>query len=262
MRRIHLPAIFPGRIELPDSQAHYLRDVLRLASGDAIEAFDAAGQVGRGKLAIGPNSAVAIEIESVAAAPLRDFFLSIAAAVPKANRADWMIEKLSELGANEFIPLITDRGVVQPRQGGEGGKFDRWRRIAGEASRQSGRADLMEIQPPIDLKQLLAADAPKGIIHWQLSTRADAEPMLAEKDSLPTTLRLLIGPEGGWSPEEESLFQQNKIFAVSLTPTTLRVETAAVAAAAVALVFQAALTPATQAATIPPASKIPASEKP
>jgi 16S rRNA (uracil1498-N3)-methyltransferase len=258
MRRIHLPAVFLGRIELSDSQAHYLRDVLRLGTGEAIEAFDPTGKVGRGKLAIGANGIAAIEIESVAEAEIRDFFLSVAAAVPKSNRADWMIEKLSELGVAEFIPLMTERGVVQPR---EGGKSDRWRRIAAEASRQSGRADVMQIKPPTDLAKLLNADS-KEIVHWQLSARPEAVPMLAEGYSLPTSLRLLIGPEGGWSPEEESLFRSNGILAVGLTPTILRVETAAIAAAAVAIVFRSSLTPGHRTATMPPTPKSPALEKP
>jgi 16S rRNA (uracil1498-N3)-methyltransferase len=261
MRRIHLPAVSLGRVELPPPQAHYLRDVLRLTSGDAVEAFDPTGRVASGKLVIGDAGALAIEIESVAEAQRRDFFLSVAAAVPKSNRADWMIEKLSELGIAEFVPLITERGIVQPR---EGGKSDRWRRLAAEAARQSGRADVMSVQPPADLKTLLTSDSPRGIVTWQLSTRSGATPMLATANQVPPSLRLLIGPEGGWSPDEEALFESSGTIAVSLTPTTLRVETAAIAAAAVAMVWRGAflpaaptpvLTPARPTATIPPAAE-------
>src|SRR5208282_5193623 len=112
---------------------------------------------------------------------------------------DWMIEKLAELGVEGFFPLITDRGVVLPK--GEK-KFDRWRRLAAEASRQSGRDSVMQIHPLIELPNLLAQ--PTGPVRWHLSPRQDSPAMLALP--LPSSLLLLIGPEGGWTAEEIAAF--------------------------------------------------------
>src|SRR5208282_795315 len=97
MRRIHLPEFSVGKTDLSDAQARYLRDVLRLAAGEAIEVFDAAGSVGRGSIfAVNPDR-VTIEIARIEPPKADSAHLSVAAAVPKGPRADWMIEKLAEL---------------------------------------------------------------------------------------------------------------------------------------------------------------------
>lgn len=154
----------------------------------------------------------------------------VASAVPKAARADWMIEKLSELGADAFVPLATARSVVHP----EGkNKLDRWRRIALESAKQSRRPGVMQVEEMAevgDFIKRLSTDRREG---WYLSTGLGAVPIAKAVAGGPTELALLIGPEGGWTIEEEGMFEANALTGVSLTGTILRVETAAVAAGAV-----------------------------
>jgi 16S rRNA (uracil1498-N3)-methyltransferase len=247
----------PGRIELDSSEARHLRDVLRLTQGDAVELFDDAGRVGVGTIIECAPASLIVEVKDVTEpTDVAGVALTIAAAVPKGERADWMIEKLSELGVARFIPLAADRGVVLP----EGkNKRDRWLRIAIESAKQSRRRGVMEIAELTQLTELLkpglvgqtflsasgrrpesSATTSHGrqecLPHratFHLSTSPDAAPIRDALTSSPRELTLLIGPEGGWTDAEIALFAERDIRGVKLTDTILRVETAAVAAAAV-----------------------------
>jgi 16S rRNA (uracil1498-N3)-methyltransferase len=155
-----------------------------------------------------------------------DQTLTLAVAVPKGERADWMVEKLSELCVWRFIPLSTDRGIVRP---GGLNKVDRWRRIAIESAKQSRRAGVMQIESLVSTQEALAAAQSS----WYCSTAADAKPIAEALHGRPPTpgLSIFVGPEGGWSPQEITQFQQASATPVGLTQTILRVETAAIAVA-------------------------------
>lgn len=197
-----------------------MRNVLRLGAGDKVEAFDDGGAVATAQIT---------QIEPIVALQVEDvrrqesvIHLTIAAAVPKGDRADWMIEKLSELGCARFIPLATARSVVLP----EGrNKRERWMRIATESAKQSRRAGVMQIDELTPLKDI----EPQNALY--LST----EPTARSIANVATTagMTLLIGPEGGWTDPEIAFFRENRIAGVMLTDTILRVETAAIAAAVV-----------------------------
>ena len=231
-RRIHVRHLRGGEpIQLEPAEAHHARDVLRLADGAAVEVFDDAGAVGRGVLILSEGDVlVRVEPEELVPPTNTGLALVVAAAVPKGDRADWMVEKLSELGVAEFVPLAAARSVVLP---GGRGKRDRWLRIATEAAKQSRRAGVMRVGELTKLEAALGAcDRP-----WFLATEAAAAPVGIRQalDSVEpgTGLCAFIGPEGGWADEELRLFAAAGAVAVRLTDTILRVETAAVAVAAV-----------------------------
>jgi 16S rRNA (uracil1498-N3)-methyltransferase len=164
-----------------------------------------------------------------------NFSWSVAAAVPKGERADWMVEKLSELGADAFIPLITARSVVHP----EGrGKRGRWQRLATESAKQSRRAGVMRIGELTRLEDAVALAVASGG-GWYLSTADDAQPASnAVGEAAPgAALHLFIGPEGGWTQQELDAMNSAGLKPVRLMGTILRIETAAVAAAAVVAVL-------------------------
>jgi 16S rRNA (uracil1498-N3)-methyltransferase len=140
-----------------------------------------------------------------------------------------MVEKLSELGAAAFIPLITARSVVHP----EGrGKRDRWQRLATESAKQSRRVGVMRIEELTKLEDAVRDSRVAGGTGCFLSTQADASPLTRVTFGGPT-LTLFIGPEGGWSPGEIGHMSESGLTPAGLTTTILRVETAAVAAAAI-----------------------------
>jgi 16S rRNA (uracil1498-N3)-methyltransferase len=232
MRRILVTKVISGRIDLGVAEAHHLRDVLRLEVGAEIEVFDEIGGIGHGEIVSIGQASVAVEIRKVSQSTPNQARLTIAAAIPKAGRADWMIEKLGELGVYAFVPLMTERSVVTPKGSS---KQDRWHRLATEAARQSGSAWVMGIEPLMELSALVEKSRRDGASAiWSLSLAADSMPIYWQiAAGLPDVLTILVGPEGGWSTDELNLFRNAGITAVRLTGTTLRVETAAVAAAGV-----------------------------
>jgi 16S rRNA (uracil1498-N3)-methyltransferase len=236
-RRIHLPEFRLGTARLSDPQARYLRDVLRLQAGDPIEVFGTAGLVGHGAVSEVGRDGVVIEITEIEPARKSGVHLAIVAAVPKGGRADWMVEKLAELGVSEFFPLAAQRSVVAPK--GDK-KFERWERLATEASRQSGRDTVMEIHPLTTLKDLLAL--PTNGVRWHLSLQEGAAGMLELLATPPESRLFFLGAGGGWGVEENKLFESAGSPGVRLTDTTLRIETAALAAAAIAAVAMSGLT--------------------
>ena len=227
--RIHVPTVESGAIVTLDSQqARHALTVLRLRDGDAVEAFDANGRTGAAVLRH-RGDAVEIEIASaqVNAAGLR---VVVASAVPKGERADWMIEKLGELGVERFIPLSTDRAAVVPA--GQN-KLARWRRLAQESARQSRRRGVMQIGEVAGVDRVLTEHV--GARKFVLTTEMPGAPLVDLAIDPGREIPLLIGPEGGWSDAELTEFAQAQVEPARLTQTILRVETAAVAAAAVVL---------------------------
>ena len=233
-RRIHTSTLGPaGELTLSEREAHHARDVLRLSSGDEVELFDDAGATARGTIVISGAGGVVVRVEEPSVASSGDVAavrLTIAAAVPKGDRAEWMIEKLSELGAARFIPLATARSVVLPA--GKN-KHERWARVATEAAKQSRRRGVMRIDALTDLAEALSAARDAGSC-WHLSTTAGAAPVLdLLSRNPPRELTAFVGPEGGWTDDEVSRFEASGATGVTLTPTILRVETAAVAIASI-----------------------------
>jgi len=225
-RRLLVPSLTPGRVELPPDQAHHARDVLRLGLGDDVELFTAAGATASGVISELNPSVVAVEVRNIVDAR-ETFSLTIASAIPKGARADWMIEKLSELGVARFVPLMTRRSVVHP----EGkNKIDRWQRLAAESAKQSRRTGVMRIEPLTPLAELLR-QADQATAY--LSTAPGAVPLSSILHPPSSHLTLLVGPEGGWGEDELAAFAERHLTPITLGGTILRVETAAIAAAAV-----------------------------
>lgn len=232
VRRIHTSAaVRAGAITLGEREAHHARDVLRLGEGAIVEVFDDAGAVARGTIVSSGADGVVVRVDELSpdAAP-SVMALTVAAAVPKGDRADWMVEKLSELGVERFVPLATARSVVLPA--GKN-KRDRWTRLATEAAKQSRRRGVMRIDALTPLHDALR-EAAAADECWHLSTASDAIPVLdLLTRQVPGTLKAFVGPEGGWTDNEVAQFDSANATAVRLTPTVLRIETAAIAIASI-----------------------------
>lgn len=239
-RRIHVPRLIAGETALDRAQAHHARNVLRLTEGATVEVFDDAGRTAAGVLAFDGASDVRVRVDHVTgpSTPGSRVRLIVAAAVPRGERADWLVEKLAELGVAEFVPLAAARSVVLP----EGrNKRDRWSRIATEAAKQSRGAGVMRVAELTRLGDALAsAIAPEPAVArraWYLATESavPTQPVARAVAALArgTILTAFIGPEGGWTPDELQAFASAGAWAIRLTDAILRVETAAVALAAV-----------------------------
>src|SRR5258706_5097408 len=137
-------------VTLRAEETRHLRDVLRLKSGDEIYVFDGAGREVRGKVReIARDSTEVSDVSEVEAAraesPLK---LTLAVALLKGEKFDLIVQKVTELGVARVIPIITARAKIRSDNDAER-KLIRWRRIAMEATKQCGRARLMDIENPI-----------------------------------------------------------------------------------------------------------------
>jgi 16S rRNA (uracil1498-N3)-methyltransferase len=220
---------------LVGAQAEHMARVLRAQPGMEADVV-AGGRVFHAEVAAVSPAEVRFnliaEVEADPALPV-----TLVMAVYKFDRMEWALEKATELGVAAIAPVIARRTEKHLAQAAEK-RAERWRRIVHEASQQSRRSDVPLIHAPCPLAERVRAvsDATRIVLAEQERTmtlrNAIEEAAQAAAGEMPA-LEIAIGPEGGWAPEEEALFDANGWRAVSLGPRILRAETAAIAALAV-----------------------------
>jgi 16S rRNA (uracil1498-N3)-methyltransferase len=211
----------PGDVTLEGPEAHHLSAVRRFAAGDAVTLFNGDGHEYRATIVDLGKKRVTLHVTGVRS-PDRElgFPLHVAAALPKGDRGDFLIEKLTELGATDFTPLMTDRSVVKAGDA----KADKLRRAVIEASKQCGRNVLMWVHPPARWAEWCVRQTGRRFLAHPGPTASSAAP-------LPGGVTVAIGPEGGFTEVETELAASAGWERLSLGPRVLRVETAALAAA-------------------------------
>ncbi len=230
LRRLHVPgdSILDGNAVLTRDQAHYLRHVLRLRSGDRVEVFDGAGAGYSGTVRF---RGAEVRVEGLARLPVADEAqhpLVLAQALIKAERFEWILQKGTELGVDQFIPLETRYCSVRVRKDRIDCRIERWRRIVREAARQCCRFTVPEICPPTDLPGLLALrelSSYRGLFLYE-GARGRWDGTVADAPGYV----LCVGPEGGWHPDESQAAADAGFSLFNLGPRILRAETAALAA--------------------------------
>jgi 16S rRNA (uracil1498-N3)-methyltransferase len=216
-------------VALGADQAHYLRHVLRLGSGDAVALFNGRDGEFRAVIAQLGKKDIALEVET----QLRPFMASgdiwLGFAPIRQGRIEFIVEKATELGIGRLIPVLTRRTQVTKINA------ERLAAHAREAAEQCERLDVPEVAPAVSLEKLIS--------EWPAERRLF---FCAERDAAPALLvaaqhwpkdapcGLLIGPEGGFAPEDVAMVRKaSNMEPVSLGPTILRAETAALAALAI-----------------------------
>ena len=231
--RFYVAAFAPPTVGLPEDQSHHAQRVLRLETGAQVLIFDGHGKWALGTLRTEKRGVFVDLVGDLHQDPPPPLHLTLATAAPKADRAEWLVEQASQLGAARVAWLDTDRAVVKPKD--SGGKMDKFRRLALESAKQCGRTHLLTIAPMRTLDETLAAARTAGDTLLWLEPRAGKT---IRELALPATGRVtaLIGPEGGWSDREISLLEsQPDLLRVRLTPEILRIETACTTIAALLL---------------------------
>jgi len=217
------------------AQAEHMARVLRAQPGTEADVV-AGGHVFHAEVAAVSPSEVRFnliaELQADPALPV-----TLVMAVYKFDRMEWALEKATELGVAAVAPVIARRTEKHLGLGAEK-RTERWRRIVHEAAQQSRRSDVPLIHEPVPLATWARAVAKATRIVLAEQERSTTlrgaieEAAVAARDEMPT-LEVAVGPEGGWAPEEEALFDANGWRAVSLGPRILRAETASIAALAV-----------------------------
>jgi 16S rRNA (uracil1498-N3)-methyltransferase len=215
-------------VTLGEDETRHLRDVLRSKPGDEIAVFDGTGREFTGTITtINKRDSVIADLTSVTpSSPESPLDLTLAAAVLKGDKYDLVVQKAVELGVVRLIPILTLRS--EARLPGGSKRIERWRRIALEATKQCGRARLMEIMPVEAIADLIArSDSEEALLFSE--RRSDTSSLLQGGPELTA----IVGPEGGWDNVELEAAQKAGIRMVTLGGRILRAETAAIAIAAI-----------------------------
>jgi 16S rRNA (uracil1498-N3)-methyltransferase len=205
-------------LRVPAGEAHYVLKVLRARTGDILEVVDADRRLFAAELRGGGEATILEALE----APDESVEVSLYQAVPKGGRMDLVVEKATEVGVTRIVPLVTQRGVVEPR----GGKVERWRRVAEASARQSLRLRVPEVSDPAPLARAVRQAGEGGVL---LHNDPGLE---ALEDVVGSPANLFVGPEGGWSEEELRLAVEAGFVLAQLGPYRLRSETAGMVAVA------------------------------
>jgi 16S rRNA (uracil1498-N3)-methyltransferase len=244
-RRFYAPPenISASLVALSTHETHHLIHVLRMTPGDDAFVFDGRGREFRCSFRRVEGNQAQLEIVDtlfdVVESPI---YLTLAQALAKGEKFDFIIQKATELGVNSIVPLITRYADVRLDDQQKLNRVERWRRISLEATKQCGRRRLVEITAPRRLSEYIAERASAHSISGPVS-RIPRTLLFSEKGGAPVTEALadmspqseicaFIGPEGGWSDDELESLTGCGCQAVTLGPRVLRTETAALVALA------------------------------
>ncbi|MCS7080650.1 MAG: 16S rRNA (uracil(1498)-N(3))-methyltransferase [Chloracidobacterium sp.] len=217
-----------AEVYLPDDEAHHAVHVLRIRVGETVNVFD--GQ-GRAFCAV-VTEASKRGVRLVPAEPLPSnespLDLTLAAALLKADKFEWVIQKAVELGVTRIVPLVTrhvEPGLVR---GLSAERLSRWARISREATKQCGRSRLTPVTAPRPLAEVTAMEGVKffftehGGQSWSRIVKGI--------DTPPSVVTAFVGPEGGWSHDERTRAVADGAHLVTLGRRILRAETAGILA--------------------------------
>ncbi|MBI3595819.1 MAG: 16S rRNA (uracil(1498)-N(3))-methyltransferase [Nitrospirae bacterium] len=235
-------ALQDNQLTLNDDLAHHLRDVLRCRPGEIVNLVDEKQVRYRAALSRVTKMEVIAKILQKDDPQIRPAVsITLAQAILKGDKMDWVIQKATELGVNALLPVVTERTIARPRVEREAHQIDRWQKIAKEASQQCGRSDIPMIWPAVSLDALLKnpPDTSLKLVPWEQEQEPSLKAVLTDSSFYDPTgqwnnsMIVLIGPEGGLTPPEVEKARKTGWISVSLGPRILRAETAALAVLAI-----------------------------
>lgn len=232
MPRFFTQEVDESKAILRGDDARHVCKVLRLRPGEHLLVCDGQGRDYDCVFESASASQVLLRVESSQPSQTEpSLFVTLYQALPKGDKLDWIIQKAVELGVGAVVPVLTQRCVSRPDPKSMEKKRERLQRIALEAAKQCGRGRIPQVQPLLSYEEALAAMAAdeKALLFYENSTTS----FRRELEQGATSLSILVGAEGGLSPQEVEAAQQLGIPSVSLGKRILRCETAPLAALAV-----------------------------
>ena len=224
---------FPDKIQsdlsshLPKEQTHYIKDVMRLKIGDKLSIFNISGEW-NAIIQSYEKKGARIKVMKKVREKENDKNIWLAFSPIKQNPLNFIIQKGTELGIQKFIPVLTERSMVREIN------IERIKKIIVEASEQSNRISVPEINSPKSLKDFLLQFPKNGyLIFCDINSDKNSLKKILEKKN-NTPLCILIGPEGDFSEHERKMIiEQTQTFSISLAKNILKAETAALSAIAI-----------------------------
>ncbi len=236
--RFFVPASsFEGElVRLSREQAHQVRQVLRLGAGDTVVVLDDRRAEYEVTLtAVSPKEAVGRVVSTRPATGEPKVQLTLLQSLLIREKFEWVLQKATEVGVAQIVPVLTARGLVRTKQI-EDNKLDRWQRILTEAAEQAHRGRIPRLEPIVPF-----ADVFSRFVGFDRFLIAAPSETVSPREALhgigrpDPAIALLIGPEGGFTDEEVALARDKGARAVGLGPRILRTETAAIVASALIL---------------------------
>lgn len=215
-----------GEVHFTPSQARQIARVLRRGIGERVLTFNGTGQEWEVELVrVSPRGVVGRILARRSVARESPLQLVLLQGLLKGPKMDYLIQKAAELGVAEVVVLHLRRTVAEGS-----GRLPRWRRIAIEASEQSGRLTIPRVTGPYPLAEYLArGEEGCSLLFWEREEGGTLSEFFDREPPSPR-VRVFIGPEGGLDEEEVRLLTRHGFIPLSLGPRTLRAETAAIAA--------------------------------
>ena len=225
----------PLGLALRGSEAHHARNVLRMQAGDKLVLFNGKGRELTAEIANVADHEIQLQkLHEAKTAPLRCRIV-LAQAIPKGKNMDLIVQKAVEIGAAEIAPIVSDRTVVQVDSETASQKQTKWQQAAIEAAKQCGQNWLPRVHAPRKLGEFFYAMDQSFDLRLIGSLQPDAQHLKkilaaysSEHGDRPTSVLMLIGPEGDFTPAELALARRHGSQPITLGPIILRVETAAI----------------------------------
>jgi len=234
-RRFIIPPelICDKEARLPKAEEHHLRNVLRIREGDHVGIFDGKGGNWSGVVEFRHGEVFICELTPVYSPHRHDAArIALAPAIIKPSRFEWALEKATELGVDEFIPLYTSRSEIRIPVEKIPGRLARWERITKETSKQCRRIDVPRVCPPLEFHDFLSSEEYSIQNKILFHEKSDNQWRMESAETACDTI-ICIGPEGGWTEDEIGVAEKSGCGVFSLGRSILRAETAAIAALSV-----------------------------
>lgn len=223
-------------IEIKGELLHHLKDSLRIRKGELIICTDASIPVKYTvKIKdIGRTTLTGEIVEKKYREEEWPYIIHLVQAIPGGSKFDLIIQKSTELGVHIITPVVSERCVVRIKREKIPSKMNRWQKIALEAAQQSERWEIPRINPPVVLREFISSYNPEGLnlLLWEREKRHHIKDILrgfTRETHLPTSITVMVGPEGGFSEAEVTLITSRGFIPVSLGNLILRTETASLA---------------------------------
>jgi len=225
----------PAHVTLGGSDARHIKNVLRLGSGDHLGIFDGAGGGYEARITELTSTGVEVMVTAKCAeksAP--KIHLEILQALLKDRKMDGMVRQLTELGVSRFVPFISSRSIPKLDKKRIHARTQRWEKITKESLKQCRRGYTMEIQDVIPFQTMLdhVAHSDLALVFWEEATTLIPSIIDTVNTTAVKRIAAILGPEGGFTPEEIKMAEAAGCSTVSLGPRILRAETAAISVSA------------------------------
>lgn len=213
--------------ELESSSAHHIANVLRMKQGDQVKLFNGSGWFFSATITQSSKKHVSVVIDSSEKSQSESsLHTHLGQVMSRGDRMDYAIQKSTEMGVNEITPLMSERCELKLKSDREDKRLAHWQQVAISAAEQCGRAKVPTIHPVSSLENWLAQHSETGL---SLVFHHRDTQNLAQIQTPPSHVNLLIGPEGGLSETEIEQAKKANFLACTFGPRVMRTETAPVA---------------------------------